>query len=144
MGLWLLRLFSCFVLMVVCLSIELGAQTTTSGGLTGVVTDETKAVVPDADVEIKDNAKGATQTTKTDRERVYRFFFLAPARYLLTVSHAGFRKETRVVNVLLGPPVTVNFKLEVHRHWRAQGDIHHTSLFSEVCMRNGQQVSGRC
>ena len=113
MGLWLLRLFSCFVLMVVCLSIELGAQTTTSGGLTGVVTDETKAVVPDADVEIKDNAKGATQTTKTDREGVYRFFFLAPARYLLTVSHAGFRKETRVVNVLLGPPVTVNFKLEV-------------------------------
>jgi hypothetical protein len=34
------------------------AQTTTSGGLTGVVTDSRGAVVPDVDVEIKDNRKG--------------------------------------------------------------------------------------
>ena len=89
------------------------AQTTTSGGLTGVVTDPSSAVVPNADVEIKDNAKGTTQLTKTDQEGVYRFFFLAPERYTLTVTHAGFRRENRTVNVLLGPPVTVNVKLEL-------------------------------
>jgi hypothetical protein len=37
------------------------AQTTTSGGLAGVVTDPSNAVVPNADVEIKDNAKGTHQ-----------------------------------------------------------------------------------
>jgi len=92
---------------------KLNAQTTTSGGLTGVVTDQSSAVIPNADVEIKDNAKGTTQSTKTDREGVYRFFFLAPERYTLTVTHAGFRRESRMANVLLGPPVTVNVTLEL-------------------------------
>ena len=89
------------------------AQTTTSGGLAGVVTDPSNAVVPNADVEIKDNAKGTHQSTKTDREGVYRFFFLAPERYTLTVSLGGLRTESRAVNVLLGPPVSVNVTLQV-------------------------------
>jgi hypothetical protein len=95
------------------LASKLNAQTTTSGGLTGVVTDPSHALVPDADVEIKDNTKGTNRSTKTDREGVYRFFFLAPERYTLTVKHAGFRRESRTVNVLLGPPVTVNVTLEL-------------------------------
>jgi hypothetical protein len=69
--------------------------------------------VPDADVEIKDSAKGTTQSTRTDGEGVYRFFFLAPGRYTLTLAHAGFREEKRAVNVLLGPPTSVNVTLEI-------------------------------
>jgi hypothetical protein len=89
------------------------AQTTTSGGLTGVVSDPSHAVVPDAVVELRDSSKGTIQSAKTDSEGVYRFFFLAPTRYTLTVSRDGFRTESREVNVLLGPPVTVNFALEI-------------------------------
>src|ERR1039458_2867113 len=94
------------------------AQTTTSGELAGVVTDPSGAAVPDAEVEIKDDSKGTIQSTKTDREGVYRFFFLAPERYRLAVSHGGFRTENRAVNVLLGPPVSVNVRLQgpTHRH----------------------------
>jgi hypothetical protein len=44
---------------------------------------------------------------------VYRFFFLAPGRYTLSVTHPGFREEKRAVNVLLGPPASVNITLEV-------------------------------
>jgi hypothetical protein len=44
---------------------------------------------------------------------VYRFFFLAPSAYTPTVTHAGFRDERRAVNVLLGPPGTVNVALEI-------------------------------
>lgn len=91
----------------------LNAQTTTSGGLIGVVTDPSQAVVPSADVEIRDEAKGASQATKTDREGEYQFFFLAPGRYTLTVRHDGFRKRSAAVNVLLGPAVTVNVALEI-------------------------------
>jgi hypothetical protein len=82
------------------------AQTTTSGGLAGVVIDQSKALVPDAEVEIKDNTKGTTQSTKTDQHGVYRFFFVAPGRYTLIVSHPGFREEKQDLNVLLGPPGT--------------------------------------
>jgi carboxypeptidase family protein len=101
------------VLLGLCLFNEARAQTTASGGLTGVVTDPSGAVVPDASAEITDNAKGTTQATKTDREGVYRFFFVAPGRYTLTVTHDGFRTEIRVVTVPLGPPVTVNVVLEI-------------------------------
>jgi hypothetical protein len=101
------------LLLLLPLSRVLIAQTTNTGGLTGVVTDQSGAVVPDVDVEIKDNRKGNVQPTKTDREGVYRFFFLAPSPYTLTVTHAGFRQERRAVNVLLGPPGTVNVALEI-------------------------------
>ena len=89
------------------------AQTTTSGGLAGVVTDPSRAVVPNADVEIKDQIKGTTKSTKTDRQGGYGFFFLSPSRYVLTVTHAGFRTEKREVNVLLVTPVSVNVGLEI-------------------------------
>ncbi len=99
------------VLVAVSLANTLNAQTTTSGSLAGVVTDPMSAVLRDADVFILDNAKGTTQSTKTDREGVYRFFFLAPGRYTLTVAHHGFREEKRSVDILLGPPVSVNISL---------------------------------
>ena len=92
---------------------KLNAQTTTSGGLTGVVTDPSHAVVSDARVEIKDTAKGNIQSTKTDREGVYQFSFLAPGKYLLTVTHTGFREEKRAMNILLGPTVSANVTLRV-------------------------------
>jgi hypothetical protein len=96
-----------------CLSPKIVAQTTTSGGLTGVVSDQTNAVVPNAEVELRYNARGVTESTKTDREGLYRFFFLAPGTYTLAVTHVGFRDEQRTVEVLLGPPVTVNVTLAI-------------------------------
>jgi hypothetical protein len=89
------------------------AQTTTSGALTGVITDQTNAVVPNAEVELKDLDKGTTQTSKTDGEGLFQFFFVAPGRYVLIVTHDGFREERRTVEVLLGPPVTVNVGLQI-------------------------------
>jgi hypothetical protein len=102
-----------FLALVVLLHPKLDAQTTTSGSLTGVVIDQTGAVVPDADVEVKDSSKGTTQSTKTDGQGVYGLFFLAPGRYALKVAHPGFQEEKRAVNVLLGPPVSANVTLEI-------------------------------
>ena len=116
MRFWPVRslLFSVLLLFLsLSFSNELNAQTTTSGGLTGVVTDPSNALVPKAEVEIKDIAKGTIQSTKTDYEGVYRFFFLAPGRYTLTVTHVGFRRESRAATVLLGPDVSVNVTLEI-------------------------------
>jgi hypothetical protein len=64
----------------VCLpfSYEVKGQTTASGALAGVVTDQSMAVVADAEVETRNDAKNTTQATRSDRDGVYRFFFLAP------------------------------------------------------------------
>jgi hypothetical protein len=107
--LWLLSILP----LVLCFCRPLGAQTTSSGGLTGVVSDPSGAIISNANVEIRDEAKGTSRSTKTDQEGVYRFLFLAPSRYTLTVSHEGFRNERRTVNVLLGPPVSANVTLEL-------------------------------
>lgn len=103
--------FSLFLLAV--FSNELPGQTTTSGALIGVVTDASKAVVPDAAVQLRDTTKGTMQAAKTDGDGVFRFFFLAPGIYTLTVSHEGFREQRHEVNVLLGPPGTSNVTLEI-------------------------------
>ena len=113
MRLWPTQFLFSLLLLAVLFASDLNAQTTISGALTGVVTDQSNAVVSNADVEIKDNSKGITQSTKTDREGVYRFFFLAPGRYVLVASHDGFREQRRMVDVLLGPPISVNVSLEI-------------------------------
>ena len=89
------------------------AQTTTSGGLIGVVRDPSQAAVPDAKVEIRENTKGTTQATKTDGDGVYRFFFVAPGNYTLNVSHPGFREEVQKINILLGPAGTRDITLKL-------------------------------
>jgi hypothetical protein len=113
MKLSLVTLSFSILVLVICLSDKLRAQTTTSGGLTGVVSDPSRAVVPDANVEIRDNTKGTTQVTETDSDGVYRFFFVAPGSYTLTVSHDGFRAESQRINVLLGPAGTRNITLKL-------------------------------
>ncbi len=102
-----------FLLAGALLSGDGHSQTTTSGGLAGVVIDQTTAVVPDAVVEIEDAAKGTTQSGKTDKEGVYQFPFLRPGTYTLRVRHPGFQEERRSVNVQVGPPATVNITLQI-------------------------------
>jgi len=121
MRFWPVRSLLSSVLLLLFLSLsfsnELNGQTTISDGLTGVVTNPSNALVPNAEVEIKDNAKSTAQSTKTDREGVYRFFFLARGRYTLTVGHEGFQKE------LLGPPGTVNVTFEIAKANRTGGAL---------------------
>ena len=86
MRVWPLRLELVLLILVMCGCQKLKAQTTTSGALAGVVTDQSNAVIASADVEIRDLAKGTTQSTRTDREEVYRFFFLMPGNYWFVIT----------------------------------------------------------
>lgn len=106
-------LLSALLFLTVSFGVDLNAQTTASGALAGVVTDQSIAAIPDAEIEIKDKAKGTTQLTRTDREGVYRFSFLAPGAYTLSVTHVGFRQVKRIVDVLLGPAISVNVTLQI-------------------------------
>ncbi len=49
------------LITVALLAGDVQSQTSTSGALSGVVIDQSNAVVPDAAVEIEDVAKGTTQ-----------------------------------------------------------------------------------
>ena len=58
---------------------KLHAQTTTSGGVTGVVTDQSHAVLPNADVEIRDINKGTTNRPKQTAMACTASSFFLPA-----------------------------------------------------------------
>ena len=98
---------------VALLAVHANSQTTTSGALSGVVIDQTNAVVSDAAVEIKDIAQGTTRSAKSDGEGVYQFSFLRPGRYTLKVTHVGFQEERRLVSIQAGPSATLNVSLQV-------------------------------
>ena len=103
--------FSILLLASITLSRGAAAQSATSGGLTGVVTDPSNAVVPDANVELTDNAKGITQEKATSSTGEYAFFFVPPGNYTLEVAHVGFQTIRQVLDVNVGPPSTLNIRL---------------------------------
>jgi Carboxypeptidase regulatory-like domain len=92
---------------------ELHAQNATTGGLTGVVIDPNGAVVKDVAVTLQDNAKGTTITSSTNAAGAYLFSFLFPSSYTITAAHPGFRTVQRKLNILLGPPATLNIQLAI-------------------------------
>ena len=108
----MIRLIRLLLLMVFPLA-NLTAQNTITGALAGIVTDPSGAVVPGANVELRSISKGTVQSTRTDPDGTYRFYFLLPGKYMLTVSHTGFHEQSCEVDVLLGPPGTKNIALEI-------------------------------
>lgn len=76
------------LLVLLCAGAALFAQTVT-GKLTGVVSDASGAVVPDASITIS-GPKGINRSAKTDLQGRYTFEGLPPGSYRLRVNIKGF------------------------------------------------------
>ena len=68
---------------------------TTTGTLTGMVTDSSNAAVPGVQIEIKNLTTGAIRTTVSGPEGIFGFNSLEPARYNLTAKATGFKSYTQ-------------------------------------------------
>lgn len=89
------------------------AQTTTQGAVAGTVTDPSGAVIPGATATIKNNDTGATQVAKTSSTGGYRFPFLPPASYTLTITTPSYQTASRKVVVSVGQATMSNFQMAV-------------------------------
>jgi Carboxypeptidase regulatory-like domain/TonB-dependent Receptor Plug Domain len=110
------RFFVAMFALLAALSIgsnRLAAQTATTGDISGIVTDQTGAIVPDAKVTLKDNSKGSVQDANTTREGTYRFFLLAPGSYTVTVGATGFSTSSRTGDVSVGQVAVFNIQLSL-------------------------------
>jgi len=93
---WIFLLPLFFVLVCV------GAFAQANSEITGIVTDQTGAVVAGADVTVLDPATGFTRTTVSGPTGLYDVAGLNPANYNVTVTAKGFEKFVQtgvVVNV---------------------------------------------
>jgi hypothetical protein len=100
--------------LLCCAALPVFAQTTSMGTMTGVVTDQSNAVLPGATVTITDKATGTVQTTTTNTAGRYVFVNLRTGTYEITVTKAGFSKVTIPSDVIeVGMVSTNNVTMKV-------------------------------
>src|SRR5216683_5106892 len=86
-----------FVLLVVLgiflvgLASQRAIAQTEKASVSGRVTDQSNAAVPDAEVQIKNTDTGVATIVKTNGEGLYALPSLNPGNYLMTVNKMGFR-----------------------------------------------------
>src|ERR1700745_901864 len=91
-----------FLLPLIFVLACVGALAQANSDLTGIVTDQTGAVVPDAKIVITDPATGSTKTTVSGATGLYDIAGLNPANYNMKVTAKGFQSFAQngiVVNV---------------------------------------------
>ena len=92
---------------------SLFAQSIVSGEVSGTLTDPSGAVVPGATVTIKNLDTGATANATTNGTGAYRFQFLPPGSYQISISQSGFQTVTRKVQVSVGQSTRSDVRLAV-------------------------------
>jgi hypothetical protein len=87
------------------------AQSLTSGDIAGTISDPSGAVVPNANVTLKSNDSGETQTRTTNQQGAYRFSLLSPGTYTISVSAPGFQAVQQQATTTVGQAATANIQL---------------------------------
>ncbi|MDP9161840.1 MAG: carboxypeptidase regulatory-like domain-containing protein [Acidobacteriota bacterium] len=101
------------VFLCLLISLPLYAQKFT-GEIRGVVTDNTGAVVPDAQVNIKNDATGEERVVKTNQSGEFVAVELNPGTYTVTVKQSNFKEYVSKGVVLnVSSVATVNAQLSV-------------------------------
>jgi hypothetical protein len=88
-------------------------QSIVTGGVAGIVTDASGAVVVGAKLTLKSIGTGETFSATSSATGDFVFALLKPGDYALSTVKEGFKTSTRNVTVLLGTTVSASVSLEV-------------------------------
>jgi len=105
-----------FVSTAICLGIVLPAwaQSTNTGTVVGVVSDQSNAVVSGARVTLTDPSTGSSQSATTNDSGRYTFVNIQPGTYNIEFSKAGFATgKASQVSVTVQQTTTLNATLQV-------------------------------
>ncbi len=109
--------FVCLSVVVGCLLGPLAQYVfaqTEKASISGRTTDQTNAVVPDAEVEIRNTDTGIVTSTKTNDQGVYAFPSLPPGNYVMNVRKQGFRTVSVTdVKLYVQDNISRNFVMQV-------------------------------
>ena len=111
----LLRLSTQFVCVAILLGLPLSISAqSTAATLSGTITDQQGALVPDVAVTITNEDTGASVATKTNRAGIYSVPGLDPGRYQVLVKREGFKQiALRDLTLNVQDVVSRNFTLDV-------------------------------
>jgi hypothetical protein len=92
------------------LAVSAIAQVATTS-LRGVVTDPSGAVVPGATITVTNGASGQAIRATANAAGEYTFAAIPPAKYTIKASAQGFGDQTKIAELLVNQPATVNFTM---------------------------------
>jgi len=102
----------CILLLLGILAGEMAAAQ--SAAFSGIVTDASGAVIPDASIQLVEQATKAKLSTSTNHSGFYSIPEVMPGHYELTVSANGFATEIRKdVTVNVGAKISLDFSLHI-------------------------------
>jgi Carboxypeptidase regulatory-like domain len=85
-----------------------------SAAIQGIVTDASKATVPDVTVTVTQVETGVARVTRTAEDGLYRVLSLAPGSYRIAAHKPGFTDAVQeTVNLAAGQTLRVDFDLKV-------------------------------
>src|SRR6185437_5806350 len=100
-----------FLLLAALLLAGLAAAQTGTGTVKGVLTDDSGAVIPAANINLTSPA--GTKTAQTQADGSYTFAGVAPGDYNVTVTFPGFAPLAKPVTVVAGQTATVAAQLSI-------------------------------
>lgn len=106
-----LRISSFFLLFSV-VSLTSMAQTSTTGAITGGVTDTAGDVVPGVNITLTNQATGEMRTAVTSKEGTYRIPQLPPGLYRIEAGKSGFKSMTSQ-DLRINVTETLSFSLQL-------------------------------
>src|SRR5215467_12121980 len=88
-------------------------QSVVTGGISGVITDPSGAVIPDVTLALRNVSTGEVNVATSNASGTYAFALLKPGEYALSLKKEGFQTSVHNVTVTLGTTVSVNAMLAV-------------------------------
>src|SRR5947208_1119349 len=129
-----------FVLLAAFLSAVLAwAQTANTGLVLGTVTDPAGAVVPDAKVQLNNTDTNETKETMTNSAGQFTFPGVAPGKYKVTITKAGFATLV-VANLIVD--VNKSYPVDVKMEIRSSSDVVEVSAGAEAELQKADAVVG--
>jgi outer membrane receptor protein involved in Fe transport len=128
------------LLLVVLMSAVMAFAQTSRGTVSGVVTDQSGAIIPNAKVTLVELATNAARETTANAAGIYRFDSVSLGLHKLTVTAAGFSKaEATNVDVRANQTSAADFTMKIGS---AQEVITVEATSAQVALQTDDQLRG--
>jgi Carboxypeptidase regulatory-like domain len=135
-------LFLCLAVLIACASTSF-AQTSSTGALSGTVTDPSGGVITGATVTVKSLATGQERTTTTNSTGSYQVSLLPPGNYSVRFEAPNFKTlEVPSITINVTETPTLNRKLEIGAPGTKVTVEATSNLIQTDNVSNGAVVSG--